>query len=414
MASVAREFDSASARSLATQTALFAIGTRLAVMVAAATGAYLTHRYSGSFLHGLGELAISPWARKDAGWFVHIAEDGYGPNTARTAFFPLYALIIRWVGILTLGHYRLAGMLSSITCYAGAMVLLYRLTLREAGDRAASASVVLISVFPTAFVFTAIYSESLFLLLTIGAFALADRGRWALACLAGFLAALTRSTGVILLVPLFLLYAQRRNWWRGQSRWSWSEDVRLAWLLLIPAGLATYMAYLWARFGDATLFIEAQKVTWHRSLGWPQAEMWRGLRAAYRGMHFATGHLSSLPSSLLPGHSMEVVLARTVLPFGALAFAAVCLVLAFRRLPLYYGVYALLALLIPLSEPSRLVPLYSFHRFVLVVFPLFMGLGIALQGRRVLLWTVVVLSFVLMMYLTVCFTSVNIRAHGVV
>ena len=60
---------------------------------------------------------------------------------------------------------------------------------------------VLISVFPVAFVFSFIYSESLFLLVTLTAFYYARRGSWALAGAAGLMATLTRSSGLLLFCP---------------------------------------------------------------------------------------------------------------------------------------------------------------------------------------------------------------------
>ena len=137
---------------------------------------------------------------------------------------------------------------------------------------------------------------------------------------------------------------------------------------------------------------------------------------AWRGEGIGTifGDLSLLPSGLLPGERLEVLFARTMLPFAALLFAAFCLVPVFRRLPVPYGIYCVLALLVPLLQPSRLVPLYSYHRFVLVVFPLFMGLGVVLEKRTKLFWILASLSFALMLYLAIAFTSTSPAARGVV
>jgi hypothetical protein len=398
----------------AREAALVAAISRVALLVVVIAAAYVAYRHGDQAGGMLRRLLIVPWTRKDAGWFMHIAREGYGGSPGRPAFFPLYPVLLRLASVFTLGNYVLAGILVSLACYAGAMVLLFRLAAEEAGRRAAALAVVLISVFPTAFVFSAPYSESLFLLVTVAAFYFARRRRWAVACAAGFLAALTRSNGVVLVVPLLLLFADQQGWMRRRPSLRRAEDRRVAWLLLIPAGLGAYMLYLWATFGDALRFAEAQRTNWHRVTAWPWLDVWRGARAAVRGIGAIAGHLSLLPSGLLPGERLEVVAARTLLPFGALLFAALCLVPVFRRLPLHYGVYAALALLVPLLEPSRLVPLYSYHRFVLVVFPLFMGLAIVLEKRTKVFWVLASLSFVLMLYLAVCFTSASMAAHGVV
>jgi hypothetical protein len=404
--------------------------TRLAVLAVAIAGAWVTYRHGHAVGGALHEILVAPWTRKDAGWFVHIAREGYAVGSGRPAFFPLYPLLVRIVGVLMFGNYWLAGVVVSLACYAGAMLLLYRLTAAETDSRTAAATVLLISVFPTAFVFGAVYSESLFLLLTVAAFYLAGRRRWVAACAAGALATLTRSSGIVLVAPLLLIYAEQRGWLARRAgadapavaegasapdaRASLPAVAGAAWVLLVPAGLGVYMLYLWAKFGDALRFAHVQSAYWHRSTAWPWIDVWRGARLAGHGLHVFATRLSLLPSGLLPGHRLEVVFARALLPFGALVIAVICLVLVFRRLPLQYGVYGLLALLVPLFEPSRLVPLYSVHRFVLVVFPLFMGLAVVLERRRWLFWVVAGASFALMLYLTLCYTSALTSAHGVV
>ena len=395
------------------EAAIAAAVTRVAVLVAVIAGAYVAYRYGDDAGGTLRRLLQVPWMRKDAGWFVHIAREGYGGTPGRPAFFPLYPLVVRVASIVTLGNYWLAGLAVSLASYVGAMVLLFRLTATEASRRVASRTVVLISVFPTAFVFSAIYSESLFLLLSVAAFFFARRRHWVAACVAGFLATLTRSSGVILVVPLLLIFADQQGW--ASRRPSFSRgDARVAWLLLVPSGLIVYMAYLWAKLGDPTRFIEVQRTYWHRTTTWPWVDVWRGARGAARGIGAIFGDLSLLPSGLLPGERLEVLFARTILPFAALLFAAFCLIPVFRRLPVPYGIYGVLALLVPLLEPSSLVPLYSYHRFVLVVFPLFMGLGVVLEKRTKLFWILASLSFVLMLYLAIGFTSTSPAARGVV
>ena len=122
--------------------------------------------------------------------------------------------------------------------------------------RGALWSVVFISLFPTALFFQAVYSESLFLLLTLLAFWWARRGAGLSPALAGMLAVLTSSSGLVLLVPLALLWWEQRRGARGAparragsavssapvtrrpAGWSW------AWLLLVPAGLGAYMTFL--------------------------------------------------------------------------------------------------------------------------------------------------------------------------
>ncbi len=91
-------------------------------------------------------------------------------------FFPLYPLLMRWGGAALGGHPLLAGLIVSLAAFAGALVLLYRLARLELGEDYAWRVVLLISTFPYALYFSAVYTESLFLLLSVGAFYAMRRG----------------------------------------------------------------------------------------------------------------------------------------------------------------------------------------------------------------------------------------------
>ena len=119
-------------------------------------------------------------------------------------FFPLYALLMRWGGAALGGHPLLAGLIVSLAAFSGALVLLYRLALLELGEDYAWRVVLLISTFPYALYFSAVYTESLFLLLSVGAFYAMRRGRLGWVAVCGFAAGLTRPNGFWLALPLGL------------------------------------------------------------------------------------------------------------------------------------------------------------------------------------------------------------------
>ncbi|MGH2589264.1 MAG: mannosyltransferase family protein, partial [Actinomycetota bacterium] len=141
---------------------------------------------------------FTAWERFDALWFLRIADSGYRPGDGSAAFFPLYPLAIRAVSFALGGHPFGASVLISNAAFLGALVMTYRLTEFELGERRARTTVVLLSFFPTSFFFLMPYTESLFLLLAVTAFTFARRGRWAVAGAAGALAALTRGVGLVL------------------------------------------------------------------------------------------------------------------------------------------------------------------------------------------------------------------------
>jgi Dolichyl-phosphate-mannose-protein mannosyltransferase len=338
------------------------------------------------------------WAFKDGGSFIAIARTGYSrPNGA--AFFPLYPLALRATALLTGGDYPLAGVLLSLACYAVAMVLLYRLTAAEFDSRTAALAVAFISVFPTALSFGLVYSESLFLALTLAVFAFARRGRWPAAGAAGMLAVATRSSGLVLLPALVLLYGGQQGWsWRSVSL-RYPRDLRLGWLLLVPVGLLAYMGYLWRRLGDPLAFSVAERVHWGRTLDWPTADAVRGYRAAVTGVQALYHHKGGIEPYLAASTAGHGALLR-LLAFATLVLAVAGVVVCWRRLPWGYTVLAGASVLVPLLFPTRLHPLYSFPRFTLVIFPLFMALGVVLRKRPVLAWVLIAVSFVGMLWLT--------------
>ena len=68
--------------------------------------------------------------------------------------------------------------------------------------------------------------------------------------------------------------------------------------------------------------------------------------------------------------------------FAFLVLFLALTVVVWRRLGAAYGVFAALSLVLPLSEPWNVFPLYSLPRFGLVVFPFFMALAALARSPR--------------------------------
>jgi hypothetical protein len=333
--------------------------------------------------HGLSGHLLNPWAHWDGVWFLRIATNGYAdPHTP--AFFPLYPLVVRGVGWLLGGRSELGGIALSLVVFGGCSALLFVLVNADLGPGIALLSVVYLALFPTSFFFQAVYSEGLFLLLALACFLLARGGRWWLAGLAGLLATLTRSAGVLLAVPVLIYYFEQRDWRLTRT------DVRILSVMLIPAGLALWATYLWRRTGDPIAFAQVQRA-WGRALAAPPLVVWEGVREAAQG---ARQLLSSSPGPARPATSAYFPPTANVLGLPFLVVALGALVAGIRRLPVAYTGYAVVSLLFYLSFPVHAVPLLSLPRFVLVVFPLFVALA-AVSERRRWLQAVIIVVFVL-------------------
>ena len=318
---------------------------------------------------GFGDTLVAPAARWDATWYLAIALDGYSEPT-RTAFFPLYPLLIRMAGTPGAavgddwGAYMLGGIAVSLAAFAAGLYFVRRLTALELGEDVARNATWLVALFPTAFAFSAVYTESLFLALSAGSLYAGRLGRWRWAGLAGLLAAGTRSTGVLLVIPLAIL------WWRGVPR-RWRDA---AWIAAVPAGVVAFLVYLAIATGDPWTPFSAQDA-WYRELAGPWGGVWDGAVAAWEGVRqLASGSREHVYFAAAAGDPF-VVAAHNVGNFLFLAFAVVAIGGVFRRLSLPYGAWAVLAVAAPLSYPVAPEPLASLPRYLAVVFPLHMWLA---------------------------------------
>ena len=153
-------------------------------------------------LSGLSYGAVmSPLDSWDAVWYHWIEAHGYDPAIAHgnlPAFYPLWPAAWHSVSWLPIPIY-LAGSLLATALFGVALCLLYRITLGRYDVAMARRTVLFTAFWPLAFVFSMPYSESLFLLASLGAFALTWHGRWWSGSAVGALAVLARPVGVALI-----------------------------------------------------------------------------------------------------------------------------------------------------------------------------------------------------------------------
>ena len=310
------------------------------------------------------------WARWDAEWYLLIADKGYDvgdelaelglayERTAAAGFLPLYPLLIR---VLTPVFGGLAaGVLISNFCLFLSLVLLDRLVRLEvggeAGELAGIVACAALLLHPSSLFLSAVYAESLFLVLSIGAFLGARMGRFAFAGILGGLATLTRPFGVLLLLPLVW------EWWMWRDAADdagprYVRTLKGLWTLLVPAALVGFMALSRATFGDPLALFHRQE-RWRGGLSGP----WRAFVRWWEAGPTAHGAHGSIT---------ELVIVLVCLAM---------LVMMARKLRPSYTIYVAAAVSLALGST-----LWSFSRLSLTLFPFFMLIGEAwVNGRRCL------------------------------
>jgi hypothetical protein len=333
---------------------------------------------------GAADWLVAPAARWDAVWYLAIAHDGYR-ESGRAAFFPLYPLLVAVLGPLT-GSPVLAGIAVSLAALLIALTILHRLAVLEIGAEAAGTAVVLLAIFPAAYCFSAVYSESLFLALSVGAIYAARVDRWAWAGVLGMLAAGSRSAGVVLVVPLILLYLygprgpagtrpRARSW---RPRFPVRADA--LWIGLVPLGLGAFVGYLALAGADPAAPFTAQ-AEWMRVFAGPFVGVWDGTVAAFDGARqLLSGSRAPVYFAVAAGDPF-VIAAQNLILFAFMVLGLIGTVGALRRLPVAYGGYMLAAIALPLSYPVAPQPLMSFPRFLAVLFPLHLWLALVVRRR---------------------------------
>ncbi|HYN02201.1 MAG TPA: mannosyltransferase family protein [Vicinamibacteria bacterium] len=306
------------------------------------------------------------FAAWDSGWYFDIAQRGYywSPSgQSSIAFFPLYPMLMRALAWPFGGGDRalwIAGIALSYTCLFLGLAVLHRLTARTfGGDReAARRTLLYVAVFPFAYFFTQVYTESLFLLTSVSAVAAAVASRWGWAGLFGALAALTRPNGILIALPLGLLALAGRPRLAELMR-------RAAALALVPLGFGAFCAYAFRLTGDPLAWLHAQ-AQWGYTVGnRPWGELMR--------------LLDGLERQGLYGYFFSDPLAPYYFLHGMVALAFVALTPSvFTRVGTALGAYVAVSLYLPLSGNA----LEGIGRYAATLFPVFMLLG-TITSRRV-------------------------------
>lgn len=308
---------------------------------------------------------VDMWGRWDAAFYIQIAQQGYGWQrglpTGDATFMPLYPVLLgipfRFQPEAMPADVIVAGVVLANLCLLLAVFVLDALVALDVDDRQVRQNARwLIWLAPMSIFFSGVYSESLFLLLSLISIYYARRGQWIIAGLAGFLCGLTRVVGWTLVTPLaWEAWNQREN----------SASPRLIGIAAVVApalALPMYAGIVGYALADPLAYFSIGAM-WQRSLSMP----WQAF-----GQYF----------------SGTIVLFGLVRSANDLLFTLVFLVLAvlsFRLRP-SYGLHAVAIVVVPILTGI----LISMPRYVAVAFPVYIVLAQWMQEyrwRRLVLFT---------------------------
>ncbi len=342
---------------------------------------------TNAYLYIEKQVINPPWlwsrANFDGMHYLDIARKGY--SLYQQAFFPLYSKLITFLTPFFGGRNLVAGWTVSLTCLYLALLFFYKLIKLDFSGKVAKRTLIYLLLFPTAFFFSMVYTESLFFFLIIASFYFARTKKWWLAGIFGALASATRLPGIFLFPALLVEWWQQKKMENGKWR---IENLATSFLpiLLVPLGLVYYMRYLAIHYGDPLMFAHVQtffgagrsadKIILLYQVFWRYFKM------------------------LVTVDKQTLVYFVVVLEF--LAAVSFLILTIFTYLKHWYSYFTFMAL--ALIAPTLTGTLSSVPRYVLVLFPGFILLAVYSEKYRWLKILYPVIAIPLFIFCLILFT----------
>lgn len=325
-------------------------------MVARAVFGTVAMSYPGAFM------------RWDAGWYATLAERGYDAGTlhqqTNVVFFPLYPKLVGAVS--TIIPLPAAGMVVSGICFLAALVVFFDLVQRRYDARTAKIATALLAFNPFGFFFGLMYTESLFLLLTVSTVWLILERQWWLAAATAGLTSATRSVGLMAGIVLLAQWAydHKQTLWPLRSIRPWMILAGLG--LVSAAGLIAFVVFLQVNNGDALAFIHVQKY-WART-----------------GIANLPAELYAYVKGTMMGTLGKYFIFTDTVWLGSTLLGLTGLVMLWRQKEYLLALFVALGLAVPLASGT----IGSMSRYTMVLFPLYIAVAKVVRGR----WAAAVLT----------------------
>lgn len=336
----------------------------------------------GGYSNYLINFYTLPWANFDGEHFLSIAMYGY--KQYQQAFFPLFPSLIS-IFLYAFGQNIVVGAASALiistASFITALIFFYKLLKLDYSSKFALGVIAVLLLYPASFYFNAVYTESLFLMLTIISFYMFRTKSYFWAALFGFLASLTRVFGVLIFISFLIeIFVYK------------IPIKKVYWVMLIPFGLLCYMTYLYFSVGDPLAFYNLQLIVGEQHQ--------RGIvlfpQIIYRYIKIIAGTESLTP--MFTTILFELIVGTTFLILPILGL--------FYRLRLSYVFFAFFGYFLPTIQGS----FSSLPRYVLILFPSFIILTLMIKKLPL---TLKILLGLLCLTLLIAETAFFIRGYWV-
>jgi len=327
----------------------------------------------------------SIWAWWDGGIIHDIAVSGYNDqsninNPIRTAFFPLYPFLVRFLSIYILKDIFLSQFIVSSLAMYGALIYLYKLVRIDYSKEIALKSVFFTLIFPFSLFFNAGYTESLFLFLLIASYYYFRKESYLPAGIFGFFSSLTRFFGIFLFIVFIYEYLRKINFNIRKIK------LNILNFLLIPLGTFTFFLYLQYKFNDFFKTIKVEN-SFSREINFNVIEV----------IHKAIDNILS----------KGIFNRDFILPFFEFTMPLLFLILSiyiFLKINKGYGLLGILFLL-PTFLGNQFM---SGNRLVIVIFPIYILFAIYSEKNKIFELALAIISISLLSIFSLAYTHQNI------
>lgn len=324
----------------------------------------------------LSNFLLYPFGNFDAAYYLLIAAKGY---TVNAGFFPLFPLSINLLSSLFpnnlpfLTTQYLAGTILVGFYFICSLIIFYKLLRLDYKANIAIWSIVFLLIFPTSFFYAAIFSESLFFLLSLTTFYLVRKKKWLWAGIAGGFLSATRLVGIAMLPALLYEYIKDE---KSKSL------IKLLSILLTPLGLIAYAIYNFQTWGNPFYFIQAQGNFQNN----------RSVESVILPIQTVIRYIKILIS-------VNPSIYEWWVAFFELSFFIFTLSILYiawkKKVRFSYLLFGLLCLFIP----SLTGTLSGIPRYVLIIFPIFMTLALIKNRTFKIIYSVISLSLLFLFFI---------------